>query len=96
VVPQTISDVTIDSAVSVFYRWSADGFRLGCTLKKLFEISAVFRNLAVNLPLKQTFVSLTSAMTPPSVFTTAHCVSCRNAHFKLSSVVIRRDAPVNV
>jgi hypothetical protein len=25
----------------------------------------------------------------PSVFTTAHCVSCRDAHFELSSVVIR-------
>jgi hypothetical protein len=54
----------IDSAASVFYRWSVDAFRTACTVKKLFDISAVLRNLAVNLPLKQTFLSLTSAMTP--------------------------------
>jgi hypothetical protein len=28
----------IDSAASVFYRWSIDVFRLACTVKKLFDI----------------------------------------------------------
>jgi hypothetical protein len=50
------------------YRFSTGGllmfFVWGVPLKSYSTYSAVLRKLAVNLPLKQTFVSLTSAMTP--------------------------------
>jgi hypothetical protein len=59
-------------------------------LKSYLTFSTVLRNLAVNLPLKQTFVSLTPAMTPSlSVYYCTLCVVMRCAHFELSSVMIR-------
>jgi hypothetical protein len=64
----------IDSAVSVFYKWSVDVFRLGVQLKSYSTFSAVLSILAVNLSLKQTFVSLTSAMTPSLSF--HYCILC--------------------
>ena len=54
----------IDSAALILYRWSAETFRLSCTVQKLLDIFAGALNLAVILPLKQTFVNLTSEMTP--------------------------------
>ena len=54
----------IDSAALVLYRWSVGNFRLSCTVQKLLDIFAGALNLAVILPLKQTFVNLTSEMTP--------------------------------
>jgi hypothetical protein len=66
-------------------------FVWGVPLKSYATLLAVLMNLAVNLPLKQTFVSLTPVMTRSLVVTTDHYhyVSRRDAHFKLSRVVIR-------
>ena len=59
------------------------------TVQKLLDIFGCALNLAVILPLKQTFVNLTFEMTPSLLFLIAHCVSCRDAHFEPSSVLIR-------
>ena len=77
----------IDSAALVLYRWFVGNFRLSCTVHKLLNIFAGALNLAVILPLKQTFVNLTSEMTPSLLVLIAHCVSCRDAHFEPSSVI---------
>jgi hypothetical protein len=76
-VPQTISDVP-----------NVDVFRLECTVGKLFDIFGCVINLAVTLSLKQLIVIFTHAMTHLLVLTNAHCVSCRDAHFELTRVVI--------
>jgi hypothetical protein len=90
----------IDSAASVLYRWSVDVFRLACTVKKLFDIFGMISNLAVNLPLKQTFVSLTPAMTPSlSFYYCTLCVLPRRAIWAIKRrdmFILCRDTPVNV
>jgi hypothetical protein len=65
----------IDSAALVLYRWSVGNFRLSCTVQKLLDIFAGALNLAVILPLKQTFVNLTSEMTPFPYLFLSHIVS---------------------
>ena len=74
----------IDSVASILYRWSVGNVRLSCTVEKLLDIFACALNFAVILPLKQTFVNLTSEMNP-----IAYCVSCRHAYLEPSSVLIR-------
>ena len=58
----------IDSAALVLHRWSVGNFRLSCTVQKLLDIFACAFNLAAILPLKQTFLNLTSEMTPSPNF----------------------------
>ena len=60
----------IDSAASVLYRWSVKNVRLSCTVQMLLYIFPCALNLAVFLPLKQTFVNvnLTFEMTQSSIF----------------------------
>jgi hypothetical protein len=50
-------------------------------LKSYSIFSAVLRNLAVNLPLKRTFVSLTSAMT--RLLSLYYCTLCILPTFKV-------------
>ena len=90
----------IDSAALVLYRWFVGNFRLSCTVRKLLDIFAGALNLAVILPLKQTFVNVTFEMTPfPTFSDRTLCVlpRCTFSAIKHSdSFLMCRDTRVNV
>ena len=90
----------IDSAALVLYRWSVGNFRLSCTVQKLLDIFAGALNLAVILPLKQTFVNLTPEITPSPTFSDRTlCVLPRCAFYAIKHsdpFLLCRDTRVNV
>ena len=45
----------IDSGVSVFYKWSVDVFRLGCAVKKLFDIFGCALNFGCKFAFETNF-----------------------------------------
>jgi hypothetical protein len=69
-------------------------------LKRYSTFSAVISNLAVNLPLKQTSVSLTPAMTPSlSFYYRTLCILPRRAICAIKRrdmFILCRDTPENV
>ena len=90
----------IDSTASVLYRWSVGNFRLSCTVQKLLDIFGCALNLAVILPLKQTFVNLTFEMTPSPTFSDRTlCVLPRCTFWAIKRsdpFLLCRDTRVNV
>jgi hypothetical protein len=64
----------IDSAASVFYRWSVDVFRLACTVKKLFDIFGCALKFGCKFALETNFCNFDPCNDPIPQFLLLHIV----------------------
>jgi hypothetical protein len=64
----------IDSAESVFYRWSVDVFRLSCTVKKLFDIFDCASKFGYKFAFETNFCKFDPYSDPISQFLPLHSV----------------------